>query len=292
MNLSIKRYLTIWQIFFENITLSLYSQKFYQDVYEKFKGFGLKHFLLCCAIASVINTAWFFCYFKQLTNYFKYNTPITYSISQGIIDNQSLDAIFEQLPDIKYDGKNISMPSIEEQAFFIKSPHSANINLVTINLDGSAKTKKYSLITLLKDAILINPESSDYAEKILYTSISKQPAMLNGAKIKSFIGDQVVSFSNNILYKIFPIMMSINVYYSFMQNLLLIVIATLFVKFKLKKNAKDGFRVVMFAIAPLILLRAVVKIFIPNVGFVEYYGILLAFLASRAIVMSHNKRAR
>ena len=83
-------------------------------------------------------------------------------------------------------------------------------------------------------------------------------------------------------------MLLINIYSSFTQNILLILLATLFVKFKLKKNGRNGFRVAMFAISPMVLLKAIMKIFIPNLAFVEYYSVFLALIASRAIILNHK----
>ena len=292
MNFSIKNYIHIWQVFFENITLSLYSQKFYHDVYKNFKGFGVKHFLLCCTVASIINSSWLFVYFKSLTSYFNNNTEIAYNpSSKGIIDSQSLDEIFNKLPQIQYDGKIISLPSTSEKVFYIKSPHNQNRNLVVVDLNNAnAATNGNPIVGLTRNEMFINTGAiAGYTEKIPYTSISQKPALLDGAAIKSIIGVQLSDFENNFLYKAFPIIMMINIYYSFGQNILLILMAALFVQFKLKKDGKDGFRVAMFAISPMVLLRAIIKVFIPSIAFVEYYSIFLAFLASRAIVMSQNK---
>jgi hypothetical protein len=183
----------------------MFGKKFYQNVYSNFKGSGIKHFLLCCTIASVINSIWLFVYFKDLTTYFNSEISSTNSPSQQeIIDSKSLDEIFNKLPQIQYDGKNISLPSINDEVFYIKSPHNQNKNLLVIDLSNSnAANSGNQAITLSSKEMFINTGDADgYIQKIPYTAISQKAALLDGASIKSIIAIQLNEFTNNFLDKI------------------------------------------------------------------------------------------
>jgi hypothetical protein len=96
--------------------MSLYSYQFYQRVYKDFAGYGVKHLLTCCVLASIINCTWLFSQCNNLLGYLQSNKPVAYSAY--------LDAIFNELPKISYDGKKISSEEIsKDSAFFIKNPN-------------------------------------------------------------------------------------------------------------------------------------------------------------------------
>ena len=300
MNFDLQKYLNIWKVFFENATLSLYSQQFYQNVYQNFSGFGIKHFFMCLFVASVINTSWLFVHFENFANYLKYDSQLlSNSTFVSFFDGNAWDKIFSDLPEIYYDGKQISCPSIaQDQVFYIKSQDTDQSALIAIDLIAGEgvkgqKTKEanfYKSRIILKQQQLIIQLGSDRSEQISlpYQYIITNKIYIDGAKLKQLITKVIVDFESNFLYKMLPLILLINSYFEVMQNLLLILITALCGRFFFNKPMHQGFRVGIFAISALIILKAILRIFISNVIFIDYYCIFTIYNASRAMMLSHK----
>ena len=278
------RFINIWQIFFQNASSSLYDSNFYQNVYKNFKGYGVKHFLLCCTLASVINVVWLFGHFENIADYFKYNKPMQYS--------SWLDAIFTELPEIKYDGKVLNSPVIDDEVFCIKDPSAVNANLLCIDLSSKTKVASQAssakgYLNLYRDKAMVLKQGGGVFQ-LSYDSLDIPSGAFDGPMLKTIIAGHIVSLEKFFLYTTLPIMLLFNVYNALVQNFLLLVCTGLFVKFRFKRNFQDGFRTAMFAISSIAVLKAILRIFIPYISWIEYYCMITVFQATRAIVRAEK----
>jgi hypothetical protein len=277
--MAIDYYTRIWQIFFENTTLSLYSIKFYKEVYLKFKGYGIKHFLVCCFLASILNTV---AIFNNFTNYLVYSQP-TYG-------TKPLEAIFSELPELKYDGQNLYSDFIDDETFYIKNPDNPKENLLAIDLNNDkAAIENYSPYILTKNELIINSRNPNKPmARVSYNTIYNNPGTLNGPKLKQILTNYMSNFKNHFLYSAFPVVLLLNVYISTLQNIFLITFAGMFVKFGFQKPWQDGARTITFALSGVMLLKALVNLFIPEFYFVDYYSIITICCAARAIMQAEQ----
>jgi hypothetical protein len=291
MKLALIRYLRIWQTFFEHVTLSLYSSRFYQTVYEKFNGFGIKHFLLCCLLSAVITTCHLFIKFQKIVNYFHQGSTFIASDfnNNDLFDSHLWDAIFEQLPQLSYDGHKVSSTALDDNALLISSARNKNKVILAIDLQGTLPEKSYPLLTILQEAFVIK-NSYEKASFLPYSSIGIPKGVIDGKTLKSILGKQVSSFQKYFLYQMVLLMWLLNIYYEVLQNLFLIALATVFVRFVFQKDIRSGIRITLFATSGIILLRALVNLFVPNSSFVHYYCAVTVFFASRAITWSQSRR--
>lgn len=291
IHFNLNKYVYIWKLFCENFFLSLYNQRFYQKIYIHFKGLGFKHFLVCCLLASVINSVWLFAHFENLANYLKAGTNLSQSSSFiTIFDGKSWDKIFNDLPEIEYDNKVLQCSSIEKgQVFYISSYNDTKNKLVAIDLDNKLIKDNYPKITLTRREIIIRPKlDHDNLVGIPYQIIGASKFVIDGKKLKNILTNQVVDFEKKFLYKIFPIILLVNIYYEITQNILLILLSAICVHIVFKKDFKQGVRVVFFAISAIIVLKAFSRIFIQNVSFVDYCCIFTVFNAVRAVLLSQQ----
>lgn len=291
LHIYINKYLYIWKLLFNNFILSLYNPRFYQKIYLDFKGFGFKYFLVCCLLASAINSCWFCLHFNKFANYLQYGTILSNSSSfLSVFDGRSWDKIFDDLPELEYDNKDIKSASIEkDQVFFINAPDDEKIKLIAIDLDGKLAKNNYPKITLLAKNIVIRPRSDDNSVvKIPYQIIYSKKFLIDGQKLKNIITNEVLYLKKNFLYKIFPIMLLINIYYGIIQNMLLIFVSGAGVYIVFKQDFSNGIRVALFVISAIIILKALSRVFINNILFIDYYSIFMIFNASRAVIFSQK----
>jgi hypothetical protein len=272
MALRLKYYLEIWKIFLDNTSRSFYSYKFYEEVYQKFKGYGIKHFLLCCFLASAIDTVWIFGHFERFAAYLKYHNPTSYSAS--------LEAVFNQLPELKYDGKSISSELIGDEVFYIQSPSNQHENLVAIDLSGKDQANKFAKLIVKPKSLTLHLQDSVQIE---YSKLNLHPFNIDGAGLRKILTEYVGGFESQFLYTIFPGMLLFNVYNFILQNIFFIAFAVIVIKISFKTSGKSVMRASLFALSGTLLLKSAVRCFIQTAGFVDYYSMITIFLASKAI---------
>jgi hypothetical protein len=283
LNVKFNYYLKIWQVFFDHLTMSLYSYKFYQKVYKNFNGYGIKHLLVCCALASVINCIWLFNQCDDLLGYLKNRKHIAYATY--------LDAIFNELPKLKYDGSHISSEEINNDSiFYIKNPKTQGIpNLVSINLSGKNNTTpKQSVINLTKNKLIINNKSSNVID-VPYTAITNNAITIDGRKLKRIITNYVENIRHLFLYKTLPGVFLFNLYKVILQNFFILICNALIVKFIFKKNISNGIRLATFAVSGLVVVKSLLQPFLYSTSFIDYYSTITMLLASIAMITNEGK---
>lgn len=159
---------------------SVSSIKFYENVFTSYKGYGLKYIIILSFVSSLICSAIFLDYLKNVQNYLTNNT-----ISQDV---ENIDHIINQLPTIDYNGQNISIQ--EDVPLFIYNPNNKKILAIDPNnqLLPSDKIKIPILFTANK--IIINFLNADTklvnTTPIKYDQIfGNQPRVLTQEVIKS-----------------------------------------------------------------------------------------------------------
>jgi hypothetical protein len=278
MVLLLKYYLEIWKIFLDNTSRSFYSYKFYEEVYQKFNGYGIKHFLLCCFLASAIDTVWIFGHFEKFAAYLKYHNPTSYSAS--------LEAVFNQLPELKYDGKSISSELIGDEVFYIQSPSNQHKNLVAIDLSGKDQANKFAKLIVKPKSLTLHLQDSVQIE---YSKLNLYPFTIDGAGLRKILTEYVSSFESQFLYTIFPGMLLFNIYNFTLQNIFFIAFAVIVIKISFKTSGKSVMRASLFALSGVLLLKSAVRCFIQTAGFVDYYSMITIFLASKAVFHTEKK---
>ena len=104
--------------------LSVSSVGFYEDVYRRYTGYGLKYLFTLSLVSSVIYSAISLNYITTLRDYFNHDKLTPYTAN--------LEHIIKQLPEISYDGKNIKVES-EETPLFLYNNNEGKIGVVDPN---------------------------------------------------------------------------------------------------------------------------------------------------------------
>lgn len=267
----LNHYLAIWKLLLYNIFLSLFSIKFYEKIYKSFQGFGLKYFLFCLLMASIIKSSLVFIDFQQMVNYLKYNQQNQYSLQ--------LQKFFEQIPTIKYDGKSISIE--EDKVFDIANPFDETKKLVSINSSGKNNSSQDSLIILSKENLIVNSSEKPYV--IPYYKIDLKPSVIDGDRLKTLIGFYISEFKYQIWTGIFLGICFVFVSVTFSRYILLIALISFFIKLVLNKKLQDGIRTTLFAISGISAIQLIIPL-----QFFSYYAILALSLAITAILKAER----
>jgi hypothetical protein len=288
MNLS--QYYRVWQVFFNHLTLSLYSSEFYKEVYERFRGYGIKHFLVCCFLASLLKMMLLFGSFIEFENYLIHNKKSLHSSQYGNI----LDAIFTQLPELEYDGKNILSNAIQDKEVFYITKAKENILAIDLSVDTLDKinldkyvNKYFVFVLLTRNTLAI--QGPNLYQLIQYNQISSEPNIIDGARLKEMLTNFVTNYRKLFLYVNFPVVLLSVILTAMSENLLLILFACLFIKFNLNKPLSHGIRIVLFAISGLVLINALLMCVGLTIRLADYYSVVTVFLASKGIRLSQRR---
>jgi hypothetical protein len=244
------------KLFVKFCVFSLYSPEYYQDIYKKFNGWGIRYILTASFIATLIALIPFFNLLVEVKDYFN-----TDKVSKNI---EGLDHIINQFPTLNYNGKSISLD--DEEPYYIYNAQDKVFAVIdTRNNNVAYKEEK---VILTKDKIILNLKvSDDNSDRtvlpIEYSKIISEASTLNIADLKKLLGHICESAIKVFIYFFFPMLLLLNLVFIIIQKLLNIMIIYVFLNMFINKSIiKDAFRLVMFASAPSVIINQI-AFFVP-----------------------------
>lgn len=257
--------LTLSRIFW----LSLSSTQFYHDVYNSYKGYGIKYIFVLSMIFAFILSVFLLNYNNNLILYLN-----------GQKDSQKLHVIgnfLEEFPILQYDGKNMILPdsSPEEIA-------RSNNKTLVLDIDNKLTPSEMSKIPVVLRKHNINITLMDNKGKMIenfimnYSElIGKTPQVIDSAYLKSQILEIANSLPRVIIYNIFPIasvLIYCNIIFEKVFLIFLLFVGAKF--FGSGKDFKSTVRVVLFS-SGFTVLFGHMAIFLPLFGDYIIYAIQL-----------------
>ncbi len=239
------------KIFVKFCIYSLYSPEFYQDVYQRFTGWGIRYIFTASFIATLIIVVPFFNLLVEVKDYFA---------SEKITKNlEGLDHIINQFPTLKFDGKNISIE--EEEPYLIFNSQDQKYAVIDTRNIPNVKYKDVKIV-LNKDKMIINlklpDKSSSTILPIEYDKIINETGTFNIVDIKKILSRICDSTIKAFTYFLMPIIILFNFVFVILQKLINIAIIYVFLNMFIRKSMiKDAFRLVMLASAPSIIISQI-----------------------------------
>jgi len=231
-----------------NMYHSLFSIKFYQQVYSSYRGYGIKYIFSIIIISVTLNCIAFLWYINQAEDYLKYNTSNTVS------DN--LNNIFEQWPKIIYEDKKIKF-SDELQPSTIITNHFGReiIAIDPVNKIQNSDKNRIPII-LQEEYIVINLDSLSNASggevqkfTVPYNEIiAVDPYALDSEGLKSLLLEYLPIILNFTVFSL-PILISlISLAITIINKLIIAGILLVIASFmKMEMQFKQAIRLAMFA---------------------------------------------
>lgn len=259
---------------FSQLWLSVSSINFYHDVYKNYRGYGIKYLFTISFISSVIYCLFVFNYLSTLRDFFAAKVPQSLSY-----ETENIEYILQQLPNIDYDGSNISLE--EDQAIYLYDKNNNKVAAIDIKNQLGYNDRSKIPIIFSKDKIILkvievaDKKKSDFnieysmifgtIAKVLTNEVIKKDCaeiLLRVPKIFIYIGMPVIIF-----FRFITIL--------FEKSFIVILIYLLTSFFGPKASMKTSIRMVMFASGVPVLLQPIILLIMP--GFKEIIFILQMF---------------
>ncbi|MDP4832385.1 MAG: DUF1189 domain-containing protein [Rickettsiaceae bacterium] len=244
---------------FTHLWLSISSVKFYEQVFNSYKGYGIKYILILSLISSFFCTILFLNHMDKVREYLSNGT-----ISANV---ENIDHIIQQLPELDYDGLKISTQ--EETPVFLYNLKNQKILALDPNNKLMPADRTKLPIILNAQKIIINLTDSDGITRntfpINYTQIfGDTPQILSQTIIKSSLADIFDRAPSIFIYLIFPatsLLVFINALLEKSFIILMIYLITRFIT--INTSVKTCIRLVLFASGIFVLLQFIIILTIP-----------------------------
>lgn len=254
--------------------LSITSTAFYRDVRYKYKGYGIKYIFTLCMVASVIYTADFLGNIAYLEKALSSRT------------SPDIENILAQIPEIKYDGTNISS-SVDSPHFIEDTAHR---KIAAIDTEGNMTFSERTKIPMLLTAntivinLLAGNKTSDI--KLDYpTFLGTSPWTITENSMREYL---LKSIANNRM--IFIYIMPLAAIFFFLKIITkalvpMIILFSMSHLFGLNINIKTACRLSMFASGIFVISDILFVLFIPQLSIVAE---ILHMMAATLMVMSFS----
>lgn len=264
---------------------SVSSVDFYRTVYKSYKGYGIKYLFTISFISSVI-----FCAFLL---------PVMVDIEDYLSDNRTseetalLDYVFQQLPEISYDGKSISIT--EETPFYLQDKAGRKILAIDPkNQLNYVERRKIPIVLGASDVLIslssaVNNNSknvgSHEVKTLPYkTLFGQENKVFTPESLKLAFKEKMGNFINIFIFVGMPILIVWRFTSELLEKVLIIVLIYVVTNAtKLGTSAKTAIRMVMFSSGAAILLQPLIILTIPTwsnlVWLIQMWSNLLMILA-------------
>lgn len=244
--------------------LSISSVNFYEDVYKKYSGYGLKYLFTLSFIASVIYCAVSLSYILMLRDYFNHNKQTPYLAN--------LDHILKQLPEISYDGKNIKVE--EETPLFLYNSNNAKIGAVDPNNNLSFAEKNKVPIIFTKSKLIFSfiwdkkKINLPFDYPLIFGS---EPQILSGEQVKKHFGEITNSIPTLFIYILTPVMIILTFIATlFRASFMIALIYFLTQIFGPPTQIKTCIRMVLFSSGAHTLMEPLISAFVPYLSGISW----------------------
>jgi len=272
--------------FFRVLWLSVSSADFYSDLYNKYKGYGLKYITMIISLTSIVYAILFMYNLISIKNYLE---QITIHEGAGQETNP-VAFMLKDWPSLQYDGQIIT--SEDPTPVYITTL--AGIKVAAIDPAGNLTKDQMQKVSLIfaKDKAILWLSSNNKGDKQELNSIVLTYDKIFGTEPLTINHDFIASYMLNTLKQIgplafciaIPILMILRVIIHISRNLFsIILLFGIFWWTKKKPTASSVTRIVFFSsgvpevITPLILI--IYPPLLPITIFVEYWAVMLAMYA-------------
>ena len=242
------------------LLLSLYSIKFYQDVYKSYTGFGIKYIFTISFCSSL-----FLCTLLLQQIYEVRNYLVNETLSKNVIN---LDHIISQFPDLNYDGDSIL--NEEENIIFLTNTNNKAVVAIDPQSKLSANIKakipvifsdKKLLVSLIdKNGKIIYSKTENYSELFGHSS-----QVINQSIIKKILTEGLAIASTLLIYAGFPVTgLMIFLYSIFEKSFMIVIIYFLANMLSIITPLKTCIRMIFFSSGIFFLLQPLIILLFPN----------------------------
>ena len=244
---------------FTHLWLSISSIKFYEQIFNSYKGYGIKYILILSLISSFICSIIFLNHLDKVREY----------LNNGIVSKkvETIDHIIQQLPEINYNGFKITTK--EDTPLFIYGLG----NKKTLALDPNNKLmpadRNKLPIILNAQKIIINLTDSEGIKHnsfpIDYTQIfGNESQILTQTVIKLSLADIFNRAPSIFIYLIFPITTLLIFVNLMLEKFFIILMVYLITRvITVNTSLKTCIRVVLFASGNFVLLQFTILLTLP-----------------------------
>lgn len=248
------------QTLFIQLWLSVSSVDFYEDVRKHYSGYGIKYLLTITFISSVLYCIIPLSYLNNIQDYFTYN-----KISRYTID---LDYIIKQMPDLSYDGKDISIK--DDEALYLYGMNGSKVGVIDPKNTLNYKEKSKIPIIFTADKILI---SFIWVDKRVDLPISyniifgNNEQELSRDKIRHYLSQRCKDLSKIYIYFLMPMIIGLS-----FANIMLKVVFSIAVIYSLTRifassiSFRTCTRLVMFSAGLCAALTPFMISLAPEIG--------------------------
>ena len=262
--------------FFRVTWLSVSSTTFYSDLYKKYNGYGIKYITMAIAITSIIYTI--FVYDAIAT--------VKYYLAANVDEANPVEYILKQWPEVKYDGKEISLAS--EEPVLINTINGTVAMAIDPENKLSSQQRQIIPIILQKKQLVMNfvrPNDANAKPKEMsfgYSQFfSSEVFILNQATLKTALVEALQPIGFIALLITIPVLTLIRLVMHIASSLFsMAILFGILWWMKLAPTTKSVSRIVLFSsaaaeiIAPILLIF--VHSFVALANFVEYWAVILA----------------
>lgn len=242
-----------------HLWLSVSSVKFYEKVFRSYKGYGFKYAFILSFISSLFCTALLLNNIDKVSNYLDKDI-----LSTNVV---KIDQILRQIPEIDYDGSNISIQEETPLSLYTSNNYKAVIFDPDNKLMPAERTKVPVIIGAQK--IIINFLDSKgvvhNTVPVKYTQIfGNQPQILTQEVIKSHLSTIFSGSSSIFIYLVFPILVLVIFIYSLLEKSFIILILYIITQLaNIKIPLKTSIRMVLFASGIFFMLQCIIALALP-----------------------------
>lgn len=243
-----------------HLWLSVSSVKFYEKIFNSYKGYGIKYVLALSLISSLICTILFLYHLDNVRSYLNKD-----KISANV---ENIDHIIRQLPALDYDGLKISTE--EETPVILYSLKNKKILALDPGnkLMPADRAKLPIILGAQKLIVNLSDASVRNTLPIEYTQIfGNNPQILTQEIIKSSFAQIFDKAPSVFIYLIFPVtafLIFINVLLEKSFLVLMVFLITRLIT--IKTSLKTCIRMVFFASGIFVLLQLIIILTIPTLS--------------------------
>lgn len=240
--------------------LSVSSAQFYYDVYNSYKGYGIKYIFVLSMIFAFVLSVFLLNYNNNLILYF--------STGKDSPKLQVIGNFLEEFPTLQYDGKSLSLPApmSEKEAL-------TNNKTFVLDIDNQLTPAEITKIPIVLRKNNVNITLLDNKGKMIENFIinysdfvGKTPQTIDSSYIKNQILEMANSMPRVIIYNIFPIA-SLLIYCNIVfEKIFLIFVLFFGAKFFGASNSfQSAVRVVLFS-SGFTVLFGHIGVLLPSFG--------------------------
>jgi len=262
--------------FFRITWLSVSSRKFYQDLYKKYKGYGFKYITMAITITSVIYALFIF----------DSITMIRYYLVNSGIESNPIEYILKQWPEIKYDGKEISLEN--DEPVIINTINGKVAIAIDYANKLSISQRQAIPVILQKTQLIMNfVKPSDSSSKPHEMSVGygqifgTEPSEITQFSLKAALLDILQPLGFIALLLIIPILLAIRFVIHILGSLFsMVLLFGVLWWLNLNPTIQSVSRVVLFTSGAAEIISPLLLIFAPSLlilaSLIEYWAIILA----------------